>query len=256
MPAEATDLTEDAVLGGRLVLCQPRKGHRVGHDAILLAAACSAQPRERLIELGAGVGAAGLAVARRVDDLALTMIEIDPALAALAQRNAERNGLAERTRVVCLDVTASPDMFAAAGIAGGSADHVLMNPPFNAPHNPSPDRGRKLAHAATDATALEWVEAAAYLLRPAGALTLIWRADGIEAVLAALAEDFGGIGIVPIYPKPDAPAIRIIVRAVKDSRAPLQLWPGLMLTDGGGRPTQAAEAILRTGSTLALAEIR
>ncbi len=256
MIGDVADLTEDAVLGGRLVLCQPRKGHRVGHDAILLAAACSAQPRERLIELGAGVGAAGLAVARRVDELALTMIEIDPALAALAQQNAERNGLDERTRVVCLDVTASAEAFTTAGIAGGSADHVLMNPPFNAAHNPSPDRGRRLAHAGTDLTARQWVEAAAYLLRPAGVLTLIWRADGLDAVLASLADGFGGIGIVPIYPKPEAPAIRVIVRAAKEGRAPLVLLPGLTLTDGNGRPTPAAEAVMRAGSPLGLADIR
>ena len=93
MAAEQADVSEDAVLGGRLVLRQPRKGHRVGHDAILLAAACSARPRERLIELGAGVGAAGLAVARRVDDLAVTLVEIDPALVALARENAARNSL-------------------------------------------------------------------------------------------------------------------------------------------------------------------
>ena len=120
MAAEPAEVTEDAVLGGRLILRQPRKGHRVGHDAILLAAACSAAAREQLVELGAGVGAAGLAVARRVDDLALTMIEIDPALAALARENAERNGLAGRTRVACVDVTAFPESFAAAGITGRS----------------------------------------------------------------------------------------------------------------------------------------
>jgi tRNA1(Val) A37 N6-methylase TrmN6 len=256
MAGEGADLTEDAVLGGRLVLSQPRKGHRVGHDAILLAAACSAGKRERVIELGAGVGAAGLAVARRVDDLALTMIEIDPALAALAQHNAARNGLGERTRVACLDVTASRDAFAAAGIAGGSADHVLMNPPFNAAHNPSPDRGRRLAHATTQTTARQWVETAAYLLRPDGVLTLIWRADGIGVVLAALADGFGGLAVLPVYPKPDAPAIRILVRAAQGSRAPLALLPGLTLTDGNGRPTQDAEAVLRAGSRLALAEIR
>jgi tRNA1(Val) A37 N6-methylase TrmN6 len=256
MVPEGTDLTEDAVLGGRLVLRQPRKGHRVGHDAILLAAACSAGPRERLIELGAGVGAAGLAVARRVDGLALTMIEIDPALVALARENAERNGLGERTQVVCLDVTASPEAFAATGLVGGSADHVLMNPPFNAAHNPSPDRGRWLAHAATLVTARQWVEAAAYLLRPAGGLTLIWRADGLEAVLAALADSFGGIAILPIYPKPDAPAIRVLVRAVRASGAPLTLLPGLVLTEGTGKPTQAAEDVLRAGALLALAEVR
>jgi tRNA1(Val) A37 N6-methylase TrmN6 len=256
MALEGADLTEDAVLGGRLVLRQPRKGHRVGHDAILLAAACSAGARERLIELGAGVGAAGLAVARRVDGVALTMVEIDPALALLAQENAARNGLGERTRIVCLDVTASPEAFIAAGIPGGSADHVLMNPPFNAAHNPSPDRGRRLAHAGTLATSHQWIATAAYLLRPAGTLTLIWRADGLDAVLAALADGFGGVAVMPIYPKPDAPAIRVLVRAVKESRAPLALLPGLVLTDGNGMPTQAAEAVLRSGSRLSLAEIR
>lgn len=255
MGAERADVTEDAVLGGRLVLRQPRKGHRVGHDAILLAAACSARPGQHLIELGAGVGAAGLAVARRVDDLKLTLIEIDPALATLARDNAERNGLAGRTRVICLDATASPADFAAAGLSSrGEADHVLMNPPFNPEHNPSPDRRRRLAHAGADETLPRWVEAAAWLLRPTGVLTLIWRADGLGAVVAALAGAFGSLRILPIHPKPDAPAIRVLVRAVKESRAPLALLPGLALTDGRGQPSPAAEAVLRESAVLALAE--
>ena len=255
MGAERADVTEDAVLGGRLVLRQPRKGHRVGHDAILLAAACSARSRHRMIELGAGVGAAGLAVARRVDDLKLTLVEVDPALAALARENAERNGLAERTCVICLDVTASPADFAVAGLsAHGEADHVLMNPPFNPAHNPSPDHSRRLAHAVADETLPRWLEVAAWLLRPTGVLTLIWRADGLDAVLAALAAAFGGLRILPIHPKPDAPAIRVLVRAVKESRAPLALLPGFALTDGLGRPTPAAEAVMREGAVLPLAE--
>src|SRR5262245_20733903 len=72
MPA---DVTEDAVLGGRLRLRQPRRGHRVGHDAILLAAATAALPGERAVELGSGVGAAGLALAARVPGLAVTLVE-------------------------------------------------------------------------------------------------------------------------------------------------------------------------------------
>jgi tRNA1(Val) A37 N6-methylase TrmN6 len=256
MAGERADVTEDAVLGGRLVLLQPRKGHRVGHDAMLLAAACSAHPREHVVELGAGVGAAGLAVARRVADLALTLIEIDPSLATLARENAERNGLAERTRVVCLDVAAARAAFGAAGISAGAADHVLMNPPFNAASNPSPDRGRRLAHVSTNDMLRRWVEVAAWLLRPTSALTLIWRADALDAVLAAFADHFGGASILPIHPKPGAPAIRVIVRAVKERRAPLALLPGLVLADANGRPTQEAEAVLRAGAPLALAEIQ
>ena len=85
MPA---DVTEDAVLGGRLRLKQPRRGHRVGHDAILLAAACPARAGERVVDLGAGVGAAGLALALRVDGSEVTLVEVDAGLAALAAENA------------------------------------------------------------------------------------------------------------------------------------------------------------------------
>jgi tRNA1(Val) A37 N6-methylase TrmN6 len=253
MAAEQADVSEDAVLGGRLILRQPRKGHRVGHDAILLAAACSAQPRQRLIELGAGVGAAGLAVARRVDGLAVTLVEIDPALVALARDNAQRNGVAERARAVCLDVAAPAEAFGAAGLPAAAADQVLMNPPFNAAYNPSLDRGRRLAHVAAHDTLARWIETAARLLRPAGVVTLIWRADGLAAVLDTLAGKFGAVTVLPVHPKPDAPAIRVIVRAVKASRAALVLLPGLILADANGRPTPEAEAVLRDGAPLPLA---
>src|ERR1700704_2242282 len=89
-------VTEDALLGGSLRLRQPRRGHRVGHDAVLLAAACPANAGEHLVDLGAGVGAAGLAVALRAPDTTVTLIEIDPDLAALAAENAALNGLAAR----------------------------------------------------------------------------------------------------------------------------------------------------------------
>jgi tRNA1(Val) A37 N6-methylase TrmN6 len=249
----AADVSEDAVLGGRLLLRQPRKGHRVGHDAILLAAASSARAGDHLVDLGAGVGAAGLAVARRVPDVVVTLVEIDAALVTLARENAARNDLAERVRAVCLDVAASAAAFAAAGLQPGAAHHVLMNPPFNAAQNPSPDRGRRLAHASRHDTPARWLRTAARLLRPAGTVTLIWRADGPAAVLAALAGGFGGTAVLPIHPKPAAPAIRVLIRAVKGSRAPLVLLPGFFLADEEGKPTAEAEAVLRKGAVLALA---
>jgi tRNA1(Val) A37 N6-methylase TrmN6 len=251
--ADANVFSEDAVLGGRLVLGQPRKGHRVGHDAILLAAACAALPGDHAIELGAGVGAAGLAVARRVDGVTVTLVEIDPALSALAHSNAERNGFAERVRSLRLDVTSPPTAFAEAGLKSGVADHVLMNPPFNAAQNPSPDAGRRLAHTAGDDTLTLWIGCAARLLRAGGVVTLIWRADGLQAVLDALAESFGAMTVLPVFPKPAAPAIRVLVRAVKGARGPLTLLPGLVLADADGKPTAQAEAALRDGAALALA---
>lgn len=244
--------TEDAVLGGRLILRQPRRGHRVGHDAILLAAATDGHAGELAVELGAGVGAAGLALVQRVAGLKVTLVEIDAALAALAEENAQRNGLADRVGVAVLDAAAPAHKFTKAGIGPGSAARVLMNPPFNDParQNVSPDPKRRVAHVASADTLTQWMGRAASLLAPSGMLTLVWRADGLADVLAAASADFGGVAVLPIYPRPNAAAIRILVRAIKGSRAPLALMPGLTLNDSDGRPTAEAEAILRGGAAL------
>lgn len=257
MPVDADDTTQDAVLGGRLVLRQPRRGHRVGHDAILLAAATAAHGGERAVDLGAGVGAAGLALARRVAGVSVTLVEIDPDLARLAAGNAANNRLDDRVTVATLDVTAPPASFSAAGLRGGAADHVLMNPPFNdsTSLNASPDVMRRLAHVAPSDTLAQWVARAGWLLAPDGMLTLIWRADGLAEVLATLGRGFGSVSVLPVYPRPDAAAIRILVRARKGGRAPLSLLSGLVLNDGNGRPAAEAEAVLRGGASLRLADL-
>src|SRR5438128_335218 len=250
------ETTQDAVLGGRLALRQPRHGHRVGHDAILLAAATQARPGERAVDLFAGVGAAGLALALRVPRLDVTLVEIDPALVTLARDNIARNDLSDRARAVELDVDAPVREFSAAGISAASADRVLMNPPFNDPlrQRASPQAGRRLAHAAPHGQLTAWAGVASRLLKPNGVLTLIWRADALAQALDALAGRFGAIALLPVHPRPDAAAIRVLLRAVKSSRAPLRLLPGLVLADAAGRPTAEAEAVLRENAELPLAE--
>jgi tRNA1(Val) A37 N6-methylase TrmN6 len=253
-PSANAELTDDAVLGGRLRLTQKRRGHRVGHDAILLAAATDARAGDRVIDLGAGVGAAGLALAVRVPDADLTLVEIDPELTAIAAGNIERNGLQGRVRAVTLDVFAPPEDYAAHGLAPGMADRVLMNPPFNDPsrQNVSPDAGRRMAHAAEDGALAGWIAAAARLLHSAGTLTLIWRADGLAEVLAALDARFGGVAVLPVHGRAGRPAIRVLVHASKGGRGPLSLLPGLLLNDEDGQPTAAAETVLRGGAALAV----
>ena len=245
------DITDDAALGGRLRLFQKRSGHRFGHDAILLAAAAQASGGDRVVDLGAGVGAAGLALAMRVADLSVTLVERDPELAALARRNIERNGLGDRAVALALDVRSAPEIFSGSGLEPGSADGVIMNPPFNDPArlNASPDPHRRAAHIAANVegelTLDGWLAAAAGLLHTAGRLALIWRADGLAEVLAALPPRFGAVSVLPVHGRPDRPAIRVIVRASRGGRAPLRLLPALHLNDAAGRPTAAAEDVLR-----------
>jgi len=244
------DTTEDAVLGGRLRLRQPRRGHRVGHDAILLAAAVDAEGGEHAVDLGAGVGGAGLALAARVPGLAVTLVEVDEGLCALAAQNIALNGMGGRVRALAGDA----EDLDALGLPPGSFDRVLMNPPFNdsARQNVSPDAKRRLAHVAAPGLLARWTQSAARLLKPQGVLTLIWRADGLAEVEAALAADFGRLRVLPVLPRPGAPAIRVIVRAVKGGQGPQAVLPGLALNDAANKPSAEAEAVLRAGDALRL----
>ncbi len=252
MTETVADITEDAFLGGQLRLRQKRSGHRAGHDAILLAAATEARAGDRVVDLGAGIGAAGLALAWRVAGIHLSLVEIDPELVELARANATANAIAAEAMV--LDVTADAQAFAASGLVPDSVDIVLTNPPFNDParHRGSPDQARHVAHVATDETLDAWVHAARRILRSNGVLTLIWRADGIAEVLAALSRGFGSVSVLPVHGEARRPAIRVLVRAVKGGRAPTRLLPGLMLNEESRVPNKEVTDILEGRAALPL----
>jgi tRNA1(Val) A37 N6-methylase TrmN6 len=247
------DVSEDAFLGGQLRLRQLKSGHRAGHDAVLLAAATLARPGDRVADLGAGIGVAGLSVARRVGGIDLVLVEIDPKLSDLARSNAAANEIA--AEVIVLDVEAKPAVFAACGLGPDSIDVVLMNPPFNDParHRRSPDDARGMAHVASETTLSNWIHAARRILKSRGVLTLIWRADGLAEVLSTLAYGFGSLEILPVHGDVRGPANRILVRAIKGGRAPTQIHPGLMLNDESGVPNKRVQEVLAGKATLPLA---
>jgi tRNA1(Val) A37 N6-methylase TrmN6 len=249
VPLRSAATTDDAVLGGRLRLLQPAHGHRAGHDAILLAAAAPAS--KHAADLGAGVGTAGLALLARGAAERVTFVEIDPELAELARENAKRNDYEGRAEIIVADIRKLVRRKGPASLAA-TADLVIVNPPFNDPgrRNASPDAGRRRAHAAADSELDPWLTAADRVLAAGGKLVLIHRPDALETILASLSGRFGAAEIIPIFPRPDAAAIRVIVRAIKGRRTPPSLRPGLVLNDADGRPTSAAEAILRGAAAL------
>jgi tRNA1(Val) A37 N6-methylase TrmN6 len=222
---------------------------------MLLAAATPARRGDRVVDFGAGVGAAGLAVARRVSGIDLVMVEIDPTLGALARANAAENAIS--ADVVVLDIESSADAFAAAGLAPDSAEIVLMNPPFNdsARHRTSPDQVRQIAHVARASTLERWVHAARRILKPKGMLTLIWRAEDIAEVLAALDRGFGSVEVLPVHVDVRSPAMRILIRATKGGRAPTRIHAAVLLNDESGVPNKQVQEILAGKGILPLANI-
>jgi tRNA1(Val) A37 N6-methylase TrmN6 len=241
------ELSADTLLGGKVQLAQPTDGYRVAIDPILLAAATPVERGARVLDAGCGTGAAMLCLLAR--DARCTAVGVEAAddLADLARANIAANGLASRASVMTADLAALSE-----DADGRPFDVVMTNPPFLPARSgtASPQRQRRAAH--VESMTLEsWIAACLAVLRPGGWLVMIQRADRTAEICAALAEETGGVGLMPLWPRTDAAlARRLIVRARKGSRGPTRLGRGLVLHEADGRYTEAAQAVLRHGAPL------
>lgn len=249
MTAPDLPYSEDALLGGRVKLRQPRQGYRAAIDPVLLAAAVPAATVDTVIDIGCGVGAAALCLAHRVEGCRITGIEPQRDLVRLANDNITLNALFGRVMVISGDLLHPPPR-----LEPGRFAHAMANPPYLEADAAaaSPDPGKAAATREGPADLAAWLRFALAMVRPKGSITFIHRADRLEQLLALLMGRAGEITIFPLWPGGDKPAKRVIIRARKDVATPTRLLPGLVLHESDGRYTAAAEAVLREGAALAL----
>ncbi|MFT4181694.1 MAG: methyltransferase [Rhizobium sp.] len=230
--------TIDAFHRGAFHIVQPKgRGHRAGMDAMLLAALVDDGRAIRVADLGAGAGAAGLAVASRLERAEVVLFERSAEMAEFARKSlalAENERFSRRVSVVEADVTLTGKDRNAAGLVDDSFHHVIMNPPFNdASDRLTPDALKAQAHAMTDGLFESWVRTAGAIMIPGGQLSLIARPQSIAEIIAACGRRFGGVEITPIHPREGENAVRILVTAIKGSRARLVLRAPLVMHGEG-----------------------
>ncbi|MBE7184859.1 MAG: methyltransferase [Methylobacterium mesophilicum] len=200
---------------------------------MMLAATVPTDFAGKLADFGAGAGAAGLAVASRCRSAEVLLVERSPEMAGFAERTLAHEGnahLRARTCLLVADVSLAGNARGTSGLADNTFDFVLMNPPFNeAQDRPSPDALRRDAHVMEPDLWARWIRSAAAVTRPRGGIGIIARPVSLPSILEALQGRYGGAAIVPIHPRPDQPAIRIVLRAWRGSRAALSFQPPLFL---------------------------
>lgn len=249
-PEETDGFTIDAFHRGDFHLVQPaRRGHRAGTDAMMLAAAVPGSFKGRLADLGAGAGAAGLAVASRCPGANVVLVENAPEMAEFARRSialAENAGLVSRCSVLEADVRLAEGRRRAAGLADFSFDWAIMNPPFNKPGDrASPDALRRHAHVMNDENVFDsWLRTAGWIVRPGGGVAVIARPESLQPILSAMHPYFGAQEVKTLHPRPGRAATRIVVRAIRGSNRPLSIQPPLFLhAEGSDRFTAEADDI-------------
>lgn len=232
--------TEGTLLAGRLAYRQPADGYRTGIEPVLLAACVPARPGERVIEGGAGAGAALMCLAARVPGLRGAAIELDGGMTELARANFAANGLLDLVAIEG-DVTR---------LDLGVADHAMANPPwFSERETPSPLPRRQRAKQGAPGLVAAWARALAAGLRRRGTLTLVLPTAGVPEGLAALAAaGCGSPVLLPLWPRSGAPAKIVLLQASRGGGGALRLAPGLVLHEADGRYSADADAVLRGGS--------
>ena len=236
-------LDKTTLLNGRVKLTQSVDGLRASMDSVLLANAVTASSGQAILDMGCGTGAVGLSVHARMPalNLSITGIDIQDQMIAIARENAEANNLMADYKVA--DV-ADKSIFAAQGF-----DHIVMNPPYYASgaRQQSPDPVRERAYTGDLET---WMGSALYWVKHGGSLSVIHRADALNDILFYAERKFGAIEVWPVHSKPYEPAIRVIVKMIRNRKTPLTLYPPIVMFDENGQPSARSNALLRDGAGL------
>ena len=234
----------------KLALYQVPDGFRTSMDSVMLGAACPVRGGESVLDLGCGVGSAGLCVLERVEDVTLAGIDIQQDHVDLAAKNAEMNNMTARASFVCGDVrTANIDR----------ADHVICNPPYMDAdahiQSPSSARAQAMGHVDEDMDIGNWITCAHRHIKGQGSLTMIHDAGQTDVIVHALfgregGRRFGAVEIIPLYPKQGKPAKRVIIRAYKHKKSKTTLHAGIIMHEDNGDYTKEADHILRDAAPL------
>jgi tRNA1(Val) A37 N6-methylase TrmN6 len=244
------NVIKTTLLDGQVQCLQPKVGYRVAIDTVLLAAAIPAKSGNLVVDVGAGVGGAGLCLLSRVDGLTIDALEIQPEYAALARRNARLNAVRDRYQIVEGSVGEESD-----GIKPDSYDHVMTNPPFVEAGRGqiSPDPAKAKATMESGVPLVDWIAFCIRIAKTKGTITIIHRADRVDEILSALSGKVGDLAIFPLWPggdNPEQPAKRVIVQGRKGMKGPTVLSKGLVLHEAGGDYTAKTKGILVNAEAL------
>lgn len=230
--------TIDAFHRGRFHIIQPKgRGHRAGMDAMLLASLVADERACRIADLGAGAGACGhggCGAAGECRGNAVRTLAGNGAICPPQPRTARECCLSARVSVREADVTLRAKARAEAGLPDDHFHHVIMNPPYNdAGDRRTPDALKAEAHAMTDGLFEDWIRTAGAIMVPGGQLSLISRPQSVAEIIAACGSRFGGLEITLIHPRPGEDAVRMLVTAIKGSRARLAFRAPLIMHETG-----------------------
>jgi tRNA1Val (adenine37-N6)-methyltransferase len=235
--------TLDTLFGGRLKILQKKRGYRFSLDALLLAHFADPRPMDRIIELGTGCGIIPMILTLRHKAEKVIGVEIQPSLADLARRNVDLNRLSTRIKIREKDLK---------NLRGkswqGTFDLVLSNPPYRkvGSGRVNPRMEKALARHEIQATLEDILLAAHYLLKGKGRLIMIYPASRAADLIHEMRKyhlEPKRLQFIHSHLKDEARLL--LVEALKEGRAQVQILPPFFLYASAGEYTSQAQELFQ-----------
>lgn len=207
-----------------LTLYQDTDYERFNADALWLLAFLRLNTKDRAVELGSGTGVICVLGADNTG-ARFTGVERQARLVELSQRSAARN--AQDIRFVCADVADAPAL-----LGHGVFTAAVMNPPYFTSGEPSGNPARSLTRHDAGSSLAAFLSAAHALLKNGGKLFVIYPADALGELFAALsAHKFVPKRMKLVYTKAGKNALRVLIEAKKGGKPGLTVEPPLIVEE-------------------------
>jgi tRNA1Val (adenine37-N6)-methyltransferase len=236
------EITLDEARRFDLTIAQPASGYRFSLDALLLSDFAAPARAARIVDLGTGCGIIPLILCRRFPEATAVGIENNSQMAALAQANTRRNGLADRIIIVAGDITGAKALFPVS-----SFDGVICNPPFRTPGSGriSPKSGRDTARHESTASIADFLAAAKFLVKPEGRIWFVYLADRLtEFSHRAVELKLSLLRLRMVHGSAAAPAKMFLAELAKSRRGSTAVLPPLIIRGEDGTYTPEIMNIL------------
>ena len=236
---------EDLNLDGLMIMQDPN-AFRFGIDAVLLShyALPACKRRSKIMDLCTGTGVIPLLIYGHHHCEHIDGMEIQPAMADLAQRNVRLNGLENFIHIYNSDLR-DPG----AAFHSSTYDVITCNPPYmplsrgmQSPSDPLAIARHEITCTITDVAAF-----ARIYLKDKGKLYLVHRADRLIDIAAALREKQIEIKRIRfVYPYAGKPANLVLIEAMKKGQPAAIIEPPLYVYNADGSYTDEINEIYGT----------
>lgn len=219
--------TVDEILEGSLKIHQSKRGYRFNLDSIILAHFVDLKSRTVNLDLGCGNGVIALVLANLYVQSRWYGLEVQHALADLAKKNVEENGLSHRVTINTGDAREvkkiyQPHFF----------DNIVFNPPYrkldSGRMNPLPEKA--VARHEIKGSLSEFLSASQYLLKPKGRVFSIYPAARmVEMISLFRKKDIEPKRMKLVFSDAASTAEFVLVEGRSGSREELKMEPPLII---------------------------